>query len=224
MTTTSILKISKICTQVAYICWADRALAVAVFGNFTAIGVKILTFKRFDNFGPLFAESEDLAVCRDGLVAVGFSMDLLSCGLGPGKLVVPSGIAAYVMENLRERHRSGKILKRVDVVVSADWEPVVRCLVKNNPATSNSNPVKNEPGEILHVYPRAYPDAPPDRNATVSELSRPRIRVERTFLDEAYERRSDITRSTTDAHFGPALNPRVTRMKTGSQSASISAA
>jgi hypothetical protein len=82
--------------------------------------------------------------CRDALNNAGLSMDLSQLGLGPGKLVVDVEVGWQVIDCLRSRHCQGDIMKRSTIVVSAEWEPIVRCLVQNNPERRNENRVVDE--------------------------------------------------------------------------------
>jgi hypothetical protein len=53
---------------------------------------------------------------------------------------------------IRLRLIEGKVLRKSDVVVSADMEEAVRTLVLGNPLTLRKNQhVLNEPGELLDV-------------------------------------------------------------------------
>jgi hypothetical protein len=141
---------------VAYVSNKHSPLPVSIFGK-RAILVKILEVKRYDNFRELFFESVELAPCRDALSAAGLSMDLSQFDLGQGKLVVRDvELARQAMVAIRLRMNQGHMLRKNDVVVSTDMEPIVRDLVMNNPATMRKNQhVKNEPGELLHF---AHPD------------------------------------------------------------------
>jgi hypothetical protein len=123
----------------------ENSLAIEVFGNRAkTLSVKLMTFKRHDDFKRLFFESPDLLRCREALNNVGLSMDLSQLGLGPGKLVVDPEASFQVIACLRARHCQGDILKRSTIVVSAEWEPIVRCLVQNHPERRNENRVVDE--------------------------------------------------------------------------------
>jgi hypothetical protein len=143
--------------QVAFVSTEGSPLPVAVYGSCAMHMVKILQFKRYDGFRELFFDSADLAPCRNALRTVGFSMDLSELNLGQGKLVVSDvELARQVLDAIRLRQIQGKILRKSDVVVSADMEGIVRSLVMANPATMKKNQhVNNEPGELLdlsHLY------------------------------------------------------------------------
>jgi hypothetical protein len=124
-----------------------------VYGHCPMHTVKILKFKRYEGFRELFFDSEELAACRDALRTAGLSMDLSQSDLGQGKLVVRDvELAAQAMIAIRLRQIHGIILRKSDVVVSADMEGIVRSLVMANPATMKKNQhVTNEPGEMLDV-------------------------------------------------------------------------
>jgi len=139
--------------QVAFVCMEGSPLPIAVYGNLTMDSVKILRFKRYEDFVKLFFDSDDLAPCREALSAAGLSMDLTKLKLGPGKLVVQDvELAKQAVQALRLRQIQGKKLRCSDVVVSADLEGFVRSLVLSNPATMRKNQhVTNEPGELLDL-------------------------------------------------------------------------
>jgi hypothetical protein len=124
-----------------------------VYGHCAMHTVKILKFKRYDSFREVFFDSDELAPCRDALRTAGLSMDLSKFDLGQGKLVVPNvQLAIQAMIAIRLRQIHGIILRKSDVVVSADMEGTVRSLVMKNPATMRKNQhVTNEPGELLDV-------------------------------------------------------------------------
>jgi hypothetical protein len=130
--------------QLVHIAAENSPLAIEVLGNRKALSVKLLTFKRHDDFKRVFFESADLMQCRDALNNAGLSMDLSQLGLGPGKLVVDVEVGWQVIDCLRSRHCQGDIMKRSTIVVSAEWEPIVRCLVQNNPERRNENRVVDE--------------------------------------------------------------------------------
>jgi hypothetical protein len=139
--------------QVAHASAPGSPLPVAVYGSCAMHVVKILKFKRYDDFRALFFDSEDLKQCRDTLRAAGLSMDLSEVNLGQGKLVVTDiEVAQQVLFAIRLRQIRGRTLRKSDIVVSADLERVVRSLVMNNPATSRKNQhVTNEPGELVDL-------------------------------------------------------------------------
>jgi hypothetical protein len=125
--------------------------------------VKLIVFKRFDNFYNLF-QHEDLAAYRDALGSVGLSMDLCDdkLKLGAGKLVLDdidlaSELVNYlyanrVQENIVEI--KGKRLNKSCVFVNAETEPLVRYLVMENSRAKTPikrNPIKNEPGYFLDL-------------------------------------------------------------------------
>jgi hypothetical protein len=139
--------------QVAFVSTPGSLLPVAVYGSAAMRVVKLLRFKRYDDFRAVFFESAELAPCRDALRAAGLSMDLTEANLGGGKLVVHDvELARQALDALRLRQIQGKILRKSDVVVSAEMERLVRSLVMANPATLRKNQhVLNEPGELLDL-------------------------------------------------------------------------
>ena len=156
--------------QLVHIAAENSPLAIEVFGNRKSLSVKLLTFKRHDNFKTLFFEQPELLQCRDALNKAGLSMDLSQLGLGPGKLVVDVEISYQVIACLRARHCQGDILKRSTIVIQAEWEPIVRCLVQNHPERRNENRVVDERMldisrgySVLHEAEaiRYYKDHPP---------------------------------------------------------------
>merc|ERR1712094_40323 len=95
--------------------------------------VRILHWRRCDDFRQIFLEGEDLRPCRKALETVGFSMDLSDCRLGPAKLVVRPELAWPAIQALGERmKRTKKHLHSRMVVVCATWEQPVRELVKRS--------------------------------------------------------------------------------------------
>jgi hypothetical protein len=139
--------------QFACVSMRGSALPVEVYCIRAIHTVKILQFKRYEAFRELFFDSEELAPCRDALSAAGLSMDLSQFDLGQGKLVVRDvQLARRAMTAIHLRLINGKVLRKSDVVVSADMERTVRLLVMKNPATLRKNQhVRNEPGELIDL-------------------------------------------------------------------------
>jgi hypothetical protein len=206
----------------ALISTQDSPLAVQVFGEVPLRPcVKLLVFKRYDGFGELFLQSNELAPCRHALAEENLSMDLYDLGLGPGKLVTKDRqIAREVVDFLRAKHtiidgkifvpiriivlESGKLevseeqttLDNRCVIVTADMEKAVRALVKSNEATTNMNLVVNEPGAVLDL----------DISGTLHEPAPKRLRVSAGgLISKPPAPRSDggVTNSTTDGKRPP---------------------
>ena len=89
--------------------------------------VKILSFNRFDNVRESLLENVELEACRQGLEKQGFSADLIVYMLGPGKMLVRADLAERVLQALESRR--GAPLKCTDVVVSREFEPIVKLAV-----------------------------------------------------------------------------------------------
>lgn len=138
-------------------------------------------------------------------MAAGISMDLGKARLGPGKIVVDAGLACRALLSLQERaRRTGARLQASTVVVCSRWEHEVRDLVRRS---SRCNTLLCE--EPLDLAAQSLHEAPADRLAQRADLRQARRRVQGTFVDLAPPRpRSEVTASTTDAHIGPAANPR----------------
>jgi len=140
----------------------DAETCVEVFGEAppasTRSGLKVLSFKRFDNFRTALLESPELEPCRLRMAAVGVCADLSEHGLGPGKLFVAAEHARPVVQALIDR---GEVLRSSNVIVSREYELLVLDLVQ-------------------HYAPRALAREPA---ASTLELPRPwRTRISRTFL------------------------------------------
>jgi hypothetical protein len=166
-------------------------LAIQVFGEIPLIhSVKLLVFRRSDGFKRLFLESNELAVCHQALAEENLSMDLYALDLGPGKLVMHDkerakevyefllarrekrngknfvSISNPVMEpgTLNEVRHETKTLDDKCVIVSADMENVVRCLVKRNATEArDGNYVVNEPGFVLDLDIMEHSERAPKR-------------------------------------------------------------
>jgi len=93
--------------------------------------VKIFKFQRYDNFRTAFLQDDRLEANRLDLERHGFSADLATHDLGPGKMVVPSHLAWSTLLALCTRRRAhgaqlqyGGVGVR-EVVVSREFESVV---------------------------------------------------------------------------------------------------
>lgn len=103
--------------------------------------------------------------------------------------------------------RRGQVLHAGQVVVSPEMEPLVREMVQRSPARRANRVIREEVLDLSRAIP---PRRPRDRNSSTEDRRSVRQRVERTFVDIASaDARSVVTRSTTDAHLGTAMNPRV---------------
>lgn len=91
--------------------------------------VKILSFNRFDNFRSALLENQELEACRDALKRAGFNADLDVYELGPGKMFVTSELAEPTLGALS---MIGRRLKCSDIVVSNEFEPIVRFAVQSH--------------------------------------------------------------------------------------------
>lgn len=163
---------------------------VEVYGaTFPKLGnnqVKIISFNRFDCFRELLLEGEELESCRRALTGRGFSPDLGIYELGSGKMFVQAGLAESVLAALALR--TGPGLKCTDVVVSSEFEPIVKLAVRQ--ATTRKIFVQRE--EIL-------------------DLPRDCTRAKRTFLNLSSSSCGDsaVVCSTTDADKCKGKNPRL---------------
>lgn len=137
-------------------------------------------------------------------------MDLSHQGLGPGKLVVGLDVACQTLEEL---HRRGRPLLSSQVVVSSEFEVLVKSLVRQcgsrvfGHEAPRINRLKDE--EVLDLGMVQSQRRPRDRDASMDDLRAVRQRTERTFIDIDEPRaRSDVTHSTTTVHLGVAMNHR----------------
>jgi len=88
--------------------------------------VKVLVFRRHDNFQELLLESDELRAIRNDLARSGFSADLSP--LGPAKLFVGSYLVPHVTRAIRERRIQ---LTAGTVIVSHSFERAVLDVVNN---------------------------------------------------------------------------------------------
>jgi len=91
------------------------------------MSVNIITYKwRPRRFKELLLESPQLEECIKAPKKIDIKIDLAEAGLGPGKFIVAAQLAPRVLSALRLRRER---LKAGDIVVSSQYEPIVRQLV-----------------------------------------------------------------------------------------------
>jgi hypothetical protein len=91
--------------------------------------VKVLLFNRHDNFREALLQSQELEAIRTALENDGFSADLDSHGLGPGKMLVPPALAWPTLLALHTRRRNHGLMGGIgcrEVIVSRETESKVR--------------------------------------------------------------------------------------------------
>lgn len=158
---------------------------VEVYGNLAPIGsqssVEILRIKwRPNNFKELLLESPELEGCRNAQWGINISCDLVASGLGPGKLLVGPQFAPRALAAL---HLRGEATKASDIVVSAQFKPIVLQLLEK------------------HARKQQVP------TIAVLELP-PKLKVVNTSLDFDDEQTSLHTQSTPNAYtWNPSRNP-----------------
>jgi hypothetical protein len=91
--------------------------------------VKIMSWKRHNQFRQVLLESAELESCRKALERAGYAPDLDSYGLGPGKMFVRVDQARAVLFALWHRCRS-RPLRKSDVIVSSEFELTVQAMVR----------------------------------------------------------------------------------------------
>lgn len=157
--------------------------------------ISILRFRRFNGFREALLDGDLLKPCREALSQVSVKTDLVSHGLGPGKLLVKQDQAwpaIYALTRLVKKR--GRPLMQSEVVLTHCLEPLVMEAIEQ--ASKRFNPVVQR--------------TPLDLN--------PHFCVKKTFLepdeDEARQDvRSRATNSTTEAHGNSMCNPRLALAK-----------
>jgi len=129
--------------------------------------VKVLSWPHHYRFRQILLERPELQDCRDLLARHGFHSDVTRClsgtgwsrGLGPGKMFVRPDQARDALLDLHRWQRDNRRLRKSDVIVSREYESLVRDLVRNFGPRNEADPAEdmlntaNVPDITAELYP-----------------------------------------------------------------------